>query len=186
MKNKNQARYSVATLPFLVIFSIFIAACQTTPENPEETALYRELQALLGAINLQIGNRFTDLREPQITDWGYLNDQALVLTVEPDRYALITLNNPCRDLDLARHISFEPRTSYVVPVLTTLGGLHREGFTDYLGRGDRLLLGRTREEIFEIQAQRTGPAGLQLGTCFVDQIFHLQPTETMETNPEGS
>lgn len=157
--------------------SFLASACQSVPPvDLEETGQFAELVEFLEANNLTIGDRATNLVESQIIDWGNFDSQALFLVLDSNRLVLVTVDSLCKNLERARYISFEPRSALIIPNPLNPGlpsGVVKEEFTQYLGRGDRLLLAQTQEELIYTQMQRMPPDFFQLGDCTVGELYYL-------------
>lgn len=169
---------------FLPLACLVINGCQSAATTPEQIQNYRAIEYFLIAKNLQISGAASGVRETAIRDWGRVNDQALILEINSRRQVLVTLRDPCENLDEARVIGFERTLGYVVPDPMGNGFDIRETFDEYLSPGDKILLALSNEELEQIKWQQMGPASGQLGECTASQLFYLEPMRNPEVDSD--
>lgn len=170
------ARSLLSAKPALIAMAALLcAACQSASTTPEQVQNFRAIEYFLIARGLEVTGPASGVRESAIRDWGRVNDQALILEIGARRQVLVTLKDPCENLDEARVIGFERTLGYVVPDPMGNGFDIRETFSEYLSPGDKILLAYTSEELEQIQWQQMGPTSGQLGECTAAQLYYLAP-----------
>jgi len=169
--------------PLLVaLLALLCTACQTASTTPEQIQNFRAIEYFLIAQQLEVAGEASGVRESAIRDWGRINDQALILEVGGNRQVLVTLRDPCENLHEARYIGFERSLGYVVPDPMGAGFDIKETFSEYLSRGDKILLAYTQEELESLEWQQMGPTSRQLGECTAAGLYYLEPFQ--QAQPE--
>lgn len=182
---KHRSLSSRSSVILIFLLTLFISACQSTSTiNAQQAANFRQLEVFLIANRLDISGSATDVRNSAIRDWGRVNDQALILSVAPDKQVLVTLREPCENLARARTIGFERTLGFVVPDPMGNGFDIRETFSEYLSAGDRIILAQSEEELDTILWQQMGSAFGQLGDCTASRLYYLQPLESPDNESE--
>lgn len=164
-----------AKYALIAVLAVMCAACQSASSTPEQVQNFRAIEYFLIARGLEVAGPASGVRETAIRDWGRVNDQALILEIGGRRQVLVTLKDPCENLDEARVIGFERTLGYVVPDPMGNGFDIRETFSEYLSPGDKIILAYTNEELEGIQWQQMGPTSGQLGECTAAQLYYLEP-----------
>jgi len=97
---------SVLTLSLIIYAASVVADSLARPPSVDQ---------LLAAKGFQQGQVVKSIRNYEITNWVYLDDQHLVLSTSPTRDYLITLSWPCQGLAVASGIGFSSTVGDLTP-----------------------------------------------------------------------
>lgn len=88
---------------FSTLLLVVLSACSGTGEAPEAN---KSVDEILAEKNLRIVEEIKQLVAFNVHGWLYVNRKNVVLRDGPNKYYLVELNAPCRNLEFAQTIGF--------------------------------------------------------------------------------